>query len=133
MKFSCAAVSIVLFFFACLTSCANSRLDQYEKQVQEADGFEIYLKRTNRTVRIAPQEMNSFKSLLTGSIQPAATRNIADDVRIDFYKKGELKAFILTDLSSAGPYGNFNSQELSFGFKLSHGLGSYLDQQAAMK
>lgn len=112
-----------------LLGCQDSRLDKYERHVQEADGIEIYYKNINRTFTVAPQEMANFKNLLMRNVKPQDPKSFTDDIRIDLYRKGELTSFLLITMSHASPNCSFNSKDATFGFQLPYGIGMAISER----
>lgn len=109
------------------TSCKNSKLQQYESIVKEADKFEIHYKTTGKTVSIPKEEINNFKDILTRNIKPELQHKFINDIQVDISKNNKRTAFLRIATGGTNPFVNFNSNGLNFGFRLTYRIGMTID------
>lgn len=117
---------IILISIA-LISCKDSKLQQYERIVKEADRFEIYYKATGKTVSIPKEQIDNFKDILTRNVKPELQRKFINDVQVNISKNNKRTAFLRIANGGTNPFANFSSDGLNFGFRLTYGIGMTID------
>lgn len=110
-----------------LLSCKDQRLYQYEKMVDDAGKFEISYPNIPKIINIPKYRIESFKDVLKRNVKPELPRNIVEDVRVNIYKNNNRIGFLRITNGKTNPFVNFNSNNLNFGFRLTYGLGMFID------
>jgi len=120
------------FIILALSSCSNnSNITKYNKIINEADTFKIY-KRVNNTLVLKklifqPDYLKSLKGILTRHVNSEYQRKFIPNATIEIYKGNKLNGTLLIATSKENSFVNFSSTDFGFGFKLTYGIGMYLD------
>ncbi len=123
------AFHIITFVF--ISCSGNYNIIKYNKIIDDADTFKIY-KRIDDTFVLEnqvykPEYAKSLKSILTRHINPEYQKKFIPNAKIEIYNGEKLKGALLISTSKENPFVNFSNGEFGFGFKLTYGIGMYLD------
>lgn len=110
-----------------MISCSDSRISSYEKIINQTDKIQIHFKSSNKSVELNETQVENFKKILKQNVEPTNQKKIIADIQVDFYSDDKRIGFIMITDNSKNPFANFGSDKLSFGFKLTYGIGMFLN------
>ncbi len=121
----------VIFLSAALltiTSCSQSKIDQYNEIIDRTSRIEINYKNLNKKLELDTKQVENFKRILKRNIDPTIQEKFIADIQIDLYdKEGRIGHLMITEFNSK-PFVNFGSDDLNFGYPLTYGIGQYLNE-----
>ena len=109
-------------------SRSNKTISRYEKIVDQTDRITIEFKSIDKTVELDKIQVENLKGILISNIGSTSIRKFVADVQINLYSQGNRIGFLMVTENPDKPFVNFGSENLNFGFKLTYGIGRYLNE-----
>jgi hypothetical protein len=118
-----ATVVLLCMVFA---ACSNY-VDYYQQVIDKTDRVEIYYRTNNDTIVLNRLQTKTFKKVFAEKIIPKPQMNFPDDFEIALYNKNVSLGVIQLRTNPSLPFANFKSDSLSFGFALTHQMGTFFN------
>jgi hypothetical protein len=100
----------------------------YERLINEVDSASIQYLKDGKAIYLSRQYTQSLKKVLTRHIKPEIQRKFISDARIELFRNKKRIAFLLIANDSQNGFANFNSDSLQFGFRLTYGIGMFINE-----
>ena len=91
--------------------------------------IEITFKDSERKVELDKRQVEIFKDIMRRNIEPEIQRKFIADIQIDLYENENRIGFLMITDNESKPFVNFGSDDLNFGFRLTYGIGQYLNEK----
>lgn len=123
---------IKLTFIFLLTSCsADKRIEKYGRLIDDCDRVKIYQltdKADNLIKEIGDKnELQTLKDILKRNVKPELEKKFKADKRYEIIQGDKVVGQILIKDTGDEPFANFVSDDFGFGFRLTYGIGMYLN------
>jgi hypothetical protein len=121
-----------LLFVTFLISCSqDERLVKYNSIVDKCDKVRIYKSAYAESTLLREisnqDDLRILKQILKRKIEPEIQRKFIPSMKYELIKDNKQIGVLLINDSNEDPFVNFQNEDFGFGFKLTYGIGTYLN------
>ena len=115
-----------------LNSCSrDERIEKYDKIINDCDRVKIYTRTDNdfNLIKeiIDKDDLLTLKTILKRDINPEMQEKFIANKRFEILKGDKVVGQLMINDSKERPFANFVSDDFGFGFRLTYGIGMYLN------
>jgi len=117
--------TLLIVFSSCYS---KQQHDKYNTLITQVDRIVVMNKQDGKTFELSSQGIQNFKEIATRNVKIESVKKFQSDFQIDLYKGTNRVAYYMIKYGNDAGFGNFHSHDFSIGFKLTYGIGRFLDE-----
>jgi hypothetical protein len=119
-------IFLFIFLITVVIAC-NDKIRRYKILIGEVDNAKVEYLKDGKVIELSSKETEGLKKVLLRNIKPELQRKFLSNFKIDIFNNGKRIGYFMISTGEKA-FVNFNSDNLHFGFRLTYGIGMFLDQ-----